>query len=129
LSDFPENGDEKYYYVDLSTEKIYTYTSTAYVERFTGAGGGVVFAYSDISVNTALDENNFTANCTQPITITLPTAIGIQGTIYNIKNSSSGAVSVQCFGSQTIDKENLIKLKRKYESITIQSSGANWIII
>jgi hypothetical protein len=36
LSDFPENGDEKYYYIDLSTEKTYTYSSGVYTERFAG---------------------------------------------------------------------------------------------
>jgi hypothetical protein len=43
LSEFPENGDEKYYYVDLSTEKIYTYSGGVYTERFAGGGGGVAW--------------------------------------------------------------------------------------
>lgn len=38
LAEFPDEGIEQYYYVDLSTEKIYTFASGVYTERFTGSG-------------------------------------------------------------------------------------------
>lgn len=41
LAEFPAEGIEQYYYVDLSTEKIYTFASGIYTERFAGGGGGV----------------------------------------------------------------------------------------
>ncbi len=61
-------------------------------------------------------------------TITLPTAVGIAGKQYVIKNSGSGVITVDGDGSQTIDDE-LTQALNQYDSITIVSNNTNWIII
>lgn len=64
-------------------------------------------------------------------TLTLPTAVGITGRIYVLKkiDSSINIVTVDADGSETIDGALTYDLTDEGESITIQSDGANWIII
>jgi len=80
---------------------------------------------------------SLTANATQSTinvtatgqTITLPTAVGIQGKVYVIKFTAVGSVTVATTSAQTIDGATTAVLSTQYESITVQSTGANWIII
>lgn len=62
---------------------------------------------------------------------TLPTAVGISGTIYNIKkiDSSVNTVTVDTTGGQTIDGTLTQVISAQYDSITVQSNNANWFII
>ncbi len=61
-------------------------------------------------------------------TFTLPTAIGISGKRYIIKNSGTGVITVDGDSSETIDGE-LTQTLNQYDSITIVSNNTNWIII
>lgn len=66
------------------------------------------------------------------ITISLPTAIGNAGKRYDIKKIAGSAnqrVTIDPYGAQTIDDGASAELKKKYESITIISDGANWQIL
>lgn len=63
-------------------------------------------------------------------TITLPTAVGISGRIYTVKltaATSSGTVATT--SSQTIDGSTTYSLSAQYKYVTVQSNGANWLII
>jgi len=61
-------------------------------------------------------------------TITLPSAIGLAGYIFVIKNSGAGTVTVT--GSETIDGNTTAVLAAGSKaSITVQSTGTNYIII
>lgn len=64
-------------------------------------------------------------------TVSLPTAAGIKGRIYNVKkiDSSINAVSIEANGTETIDGSLTQVLIDQNESITIQSDGSNWFII
>lgn len=62
-------------------------------------------------------------------TITLPTAVGIQGRIYTIKLTASGTGTVATTSSQTIDASTTYSLSAQYKYVTVQSDNANWIII
>lgn len=71
-----------------------------------------------------------TINCTaNTFTVTLPTAVGITGRRYDIKNSGTGTITVDGDGTETIDGGLTAVLSTQYDSITVQSDGANWIII
>lgn len=59
---------------------------------------------------------------------TLPTAASVAGTEYIIKNSGTGTITVGTTSSQTIDGSLTFGLNQ-YESITVVSDGANWVII
>lgn len=70
-----------------------------------------------------------TIDCTNTITITLPTAVGQSGRIHTIKNSGTGVITIATTSSQTIDGLTTQSLLTQYSKITVQSTGANWIII
>lgn len=74
---------------------------------------------------------DFTINCTaNSFTVNLPTSVGAIGRIYNIKDSGSGVIAVGTTSSQTIDAYTSGALTlAQYERVTVQSDGANWIII
>lgn len=62
-------------------------------------------------------------------TITLPTAVGRTGKVYVIKLTASGTGTVATTSSQTIDGSTTYSLTAQYKYVTVQSTGANWIII
>lgn len=61
-------------------------------------------------------------------TATLPTAVSVTGTQYTVKNTGAGVVTVGTTSSQTIDGVTTQTLGQ-YESITVVSDGANWIVV
>ncbi len=65
-------------------------------------------------------------------TATLPTAVGASGTCYVIKkiDSSTNTVILATTSAQTIDgaASSALALATQYESITLCSDGANWLI-
>lgn len=62
-------------------------------------------------------------------TVTLPTAVGITGRIYTVKLTASGTGTVATTSSQTIDGSTTYSLASQYKYVTVQSNGANWIVI
>lgn len=62
-------------------------------------------------------------------TITLPTAVGNVGILYNIKLISALAVTIAAQAAQTIDGSVSISLARIYSSLAIVSDGTNWQIV
>lgn len=60
---------------------------------------------------------------------TLPTAVGIQGKEFIIKNLGTSNLTIDGNGSETIDGALTKVLSNKYASINIISDGANWSII
>ncbi len=65
------------------------------------------------------------------ITITLPSASGINGRVYIVKkiDSSSNAVVVQAQTGQTIDGMSSVSLTNRFATIAVQAYGGNWYII
>lgn len=65
-------------------------------------------------------------------TVTLPTAVGIEGKEYILKYSDSGiinALTVDGDGSETIDGATTTTLNTEGETLRIISDGANWVIL
>lgn len=62
-------------------------------------------------------------------TVTLPTAVGIDGQYFIVKNMGTGVITVDANGSQTMDGQLNKTLAVQYESLTFISNGANWAII
>lgn len=94
------------------------------------AQGGYSIPYSAITGATTLGDSNSVVNATSgTFTVTLPTAVGIAGRVYTIKNSGTGTITVDGAGSETIDGALSAALLSRYSAITIQSDGANWIIL
>lgn len=63
--------------------------------------------------------------------VTLPPAGPTPGKIVTVKNSTSDvtAVTIKCFGAQTIDGSTTANLAGAYASITVVSDGNNWLTI
>src|SRR6267142_46188 len=65
------------------------------------------------------------------LTITLPTAIGISGRRYTIKDwkgkSATNNITIATTSSQTIDGVTTKVLSQNYVSYTVVSDGANWV--
>ncbi len=63
-------------------------------------------------------------------TITLPTAVGIQGRIFTVKRvDASNNTTVNTTSAQTIDGSTSVVLKVNYQSLSFISDNANWQII
>lgn len=90
--------------------------------------GGVTFPVTGINANYTVGVNDYLVDVTgNTITVTLPTAVGIEGKNYVIKNNGSGVVTVSTTSSQTIDGSNSKSLKNN-DSIEVISDGSNWVI-
>lgn len=93
-------------------------------------GGSVSFFYRAIAAARTLDASDYFINCTGGVfNVTLPTAVGIPGRTYIIKNSSVDVVTIATTSSQTIDGVTTQSLATQYSKIMVMSNGANWLIV
>lgn len=82
------------------------------------------------TANYTVSATDFTIDCTTgTFTVTLPTAVGIQGRQHVIKNSGTGVITVATTSAQTIDGASTLSLSMQWQSVTLQSTGSNWIIL
>lgn len=90
--------------------------------------GGFILSYLAKTANYTIGLFDGTIDVTaNSVTITLPTAVGVAGRTYVIKNSGDGIVTVDGHASETIDGLFTVALVPG-ESITLQSTGSGWII-
>jgi hypothetical protein len=86
-------------------------------------------AYRAITALRTLDTTDYQIECISgTYTVTLPTAVGITGRVYSIKNSGTGVITVACNGAQTIDGAATAILNIR-DNIVVMSNNANWIVI
>lgn len=119
---------------DSATDKLrVSLNGAAYVDVATGQ---TTAAISTKTANYTITNADYTilgdAPAATPITITLPTAVGRTGTIFVVKKMNSpGAdtVTVDAAGAETIDGLASIVLIPQYDSVMVQSDGANWVVI
>ena len=79
-----------------------------------------------------LDDHTILCNDSNMM-ITLPTAVGNEGLVYNIKLIATlgwgDSVTVETYGSETIDGDSYYDFGSQYDAITLQSDGSNWWLI
>ena len=68
------------------------------------------------------------ANSTSPINIYLPSAVGIAGRTYTIKNINTGSVTLRPSFSQNIDGSNTYELANRYSFVKVVSNGSIWLV-
>lgn len=98
----------------------------------TGATGSAVSSTVNIVTKTSaytLTSNDVVVLANGTFTITIPTAVGIEGKTYDVKNIGTGSVTLDPNGAQTIDGDTTKILNTLYDSLTIISDGSNWHII
>lgn len=85
--------------------------------------------YTAKTTTYTITASDHTVDCTSgTFTVTLPTAVGCQGRIYVVKNSGAGTITLDADGSETIDGSASLSLAAT-NCYTVQSNGANWIIV
>lgn len=77
---------------------------------------------TDLPVNYLYACNSATA-----ITITLPTAVGKDGSVMFFKNINSGNVTIDGFSTQTIDGQQT-QILTQYSSFELVAYNGNWFI-
>jgi len=82
-----------------------------------------------ITAARTLDATDHVISADGTFNVTLPTAVGITGRQYKIKNIGTGTITVATTSSQTIDGVATYELVAQYESVTVVSNNANWLII
>ena len=91
--------------------------------------GSLSLPYVSISTGYTVTENDYTIHCTgNSFTVTLPTAVGIAGRIYNIKNTGAGTITVDADGTETIDGLETQSVTTGV-NLQLQSTGSGWIVI
>ena len=92
--------------------------------------GGVGYTYVQVGGTYSVLSSDYTVDCkTGTFTVTLPSAVGITGQVYEIKNSGTGVITVATTSSQTIDGVTTQTLAVQYQTIIVQSTGSAWIIL
>ncbi len=98
----------------------------------TASGGGNTQAYAaksaDYTINATTD---YCIECTaNSFVVTLPTAVGIVGQMFQIKDSGTGTITLNTTSAQTIDghASGVVTLGQ-FDNIMLVSNGANWIIL
>lgn len=91
-------------------------------------------AVTTISANATISSDVTLVDTTSTtITVTLPTAVGISGKQYTIKDKTGNAgirnITIATTSSQTIDGSTTHKINTAYESLNVISDGINWWII
>lgn len=104
--------------------------SSGYMFNFSGGFGRLMgMPYIAKTANYTTTLNDFTVDCTSnTFTVTLLTAVANSGTVFVIKNSGTGTITVATTSSQTIDGVSTLTLTQG-QSRWIQSDNANWKII
>lgn len=87
------------------------------------------FPYVEATSGGDIDETNGTINCTaNSFSLRLENAADVEGYIFRIKNSGTGEITITTRNSETIDDLLTLDLSQ-YESVTLQSTGSNYIIL
>ncbi len=95
--------------------------------------GGQRYAYTAKTGTYPITIADYTIECTaNTFTVTLPTAVGIAGQVFNIINSGAGTITIATTSSQTF--VNVVATPTTLTmatvgSKTVQSNGANWMLI
>ena len=93
-------------------------------------GAALKVKYTSISGTYTIALTDCVVDCTaNTFTVTLPTAVGIQGQIFIVKNSGTGVVTVAAAGGEFIDGAASQILSVQYESISLVSTGTAWGIV
>ena len=93
-----------------------------------GAGGAAFGGYVAVSAAHTLSATEYVAQCIGgPYTVTLPTAVGITGRIYTLKNTDAGTITLSTTSGQAFDTGGTTIALASGELATVMSTGAGWL--
>jgi len=121
-----------------TTNQVLSWDGTNWIPATVGGGGGggsrptISDKTSNFTISTPLAsviQEIYTVSGSSAVTMTLPDATACSGMRYDIKRLGTATVTVACNGVQTIDGSATIQILAQYASVTVISTGSNWIII
>lgn len=80
-----------------------------------------------VAVDTLLDDTHAIVLVSAAATISLPTAVGIAGRLYNVVRTGAGLVTIQLDGAETISGDTPLVLTSQWDSVVFASDGTNWL--
>ena len=104
-------------------------SATFYIITDAATEGPVIQPIKTVSSDYTILASDYTVYTTAALTLTLPSAAGNQGVMYNIKNISTGLVTVSGVSGDTIDGQPSVGISTQYQSISLQSTNSDWIIV
>jgi hypothetical protein len=121
------NGSNNYALItDGGNSGFATLTPNSIVQ----VSGSLSLKYVAKTANYTADITDYLIDCTSnTFTITLPTAVGIEGRTYIVKNSGAGTITIATTSSQTIDGATTKTLNTQYSGLTLVSDNVNWKVI
>ena len=106
----------------LTPNQAESYTAEAFY-------GNLFCPYVAVTATYAILPADCVVDCTSgTFTATLPTAVGVTGKEFMVKNSGAGTITVATTGGQTIDGA-ATTTSGAGVSRTFVSTGANWILV
>ena len=81
-----------------------------------------------VAADTLLDDTHAIVLVSAAATISLPTAVGIAGRLYNVVRTGTGAVTIQPDGVETISGDTPLVLTSQWDSVVFVSDGTNWVL-
>lgn len=118
--------------IKASTNGFFEFTNAALTANSsTMVFGGMRTNYVAKTANYTATVSDYTIECTaNTFQVTLPTAVGAAGQIYNISNSGAGIITIGTTSSQTfvnvVGTPTTLTLAT-VGNVTVQSNGANWL--
>ena len=91
--------------------------------------GGITFKQVTINSSYTATTSDYMIDVTGgTFTVSLPSAVGIQGRLLVVKNNGGGAVTVDPYGSETIDGKPFVILGET-NTIQLASNGTEWVAL
>lgn len=88
-----------------------------------------VLAKSATYTVTTSDTADCAVLCTGTFTVNLYTAAGNTGRRVTVKNVSTGVITVDANGAETIDGSLTQVIAQRYQALTMVSDGTNWVVV
>lgn len=114
--------------LDFSQSGGGNYVIPASEGTFAMSGDPLRVPYNAQGSSYAASDNDCVISATGTVTVTLPTAVGVSGRMYWVKNSGTGTITVDGNGSETIDGA-ATQAVAAGDCIQVCSDGLNWIIL
>ena len=119
-------GVEGEIWVNTADKGTYVYRNGA--KHILESDAGLILPVVNKTSTYTLLESDAVCLCTGTFTVTLPTAVGITGKTYYVKNISTGVITLDGDGTETIDGDADQEV-REWDTIQVTSDGANWVIL
>jgi hypothetical protein len=126
------SSSEKWLVFSTPTVATYLNSNSWTLEQIFSAS--IRLAYTAVTADTTLAETHYCVDVSASAaarTITLPTAVGINGRVYVIRksDSSGNAVTIDGNGAEHINDADTKVLAAQYDTATLMSNGVGWIVI